>query len=152
MINDISPITDIVENQANRSMPLQDTTNHQNKTAASETSSFDTYSETLQHCPPPPAITARKIAVKSTVEKKIPSVESSKEPIITTKKLESKTDNRSSDMKNNNVEKEPNSDDPSQNIFDLNIFEPIADDQSAITESKRTPNEKASDEKKGERT
>ena len=82
MINEISPITDIVENQTNRSMPLQDATNHQNNTAASETSSFDTYSETLQHCPPPPAISARRINVKSIEEKKIASVESSKEPII----------------------------------------------------------------------
>ena len=51
-------------------------------------------------------------------------------------------------MKETNVEKEPNSDDPSRNIFDLNIFEPIAHDESAITETKSTLNKKASEDKK----
>ena len=147
MINDISPITDIVENQANRIMPLQDATNHQNNTAASETSSFDTYSETLQHCPPPPAISARRINDKSIEEKNIAIVESRKEPIIK-EKSESKTDKRSCDINEKNVDKEPNSDDASRNIFDLNIFEPIADEESPITETKSTPKKKETEEKK----
>ena len=66
MINEISPITDIIEAQENQDEPLQDSTNKQNVLPASVTSSFDTYSETLRHSPPPEPISAKKIQTKDT--------------------------------------------------------------------------------------
>ena len=146
MIHEISPITDIVENQTNRIIPLQDATNHQNVIAASETSSFDTYSETVHNCPPPQPISAKKIKSTSMEQKKVATVASNKEP-ITDANLEQHIENRSCHLKEKNVAEEPNSDDASRNIFDLNIFEPIANEESGVTQKKTTPTTKQPDQK-----
>ena len=133
-INDISPITDIIEAQENQDEPLQDSTNKQNVLPASVTSSFDTYSETVRHSPPPEPISAKKIPTKDTSKNE-------KSHLHAAIKSHSDFNQQSATAATNNTKEdskvvmEPNSDDGSQNQFNLNIFEPNSDEEKNSTKS-----------------
>ena len=134
MINEISPITDMVQAQKTQGEPLQDSTNKNNAGSASVSSSFDTYSEPVHHSPPPAPISAKKIVPKDTTKKVQSKLHGESQKPCNVNE-QSATDGTVRTKDDSKFLIEPNSDDGSDNRFNLNLFEPNSDEDQKSTKN-----------------